>query len=109
MTEPASTITITHDALSAVSIMLNSCYEAFADQATSFSCTEIEMIADAYRAFGDGDTATSLIDCHSEGDDEGDDHFGHQLLLLACEQETKGLAAEAATLREQAAAWEKEL
>lgn len=51
-------------------------HEAFCDHATSFSCGEIEMIAELYRAWGHDDMADSIIRSHADGDDEGDDHYG---------------------------------
>lgn len=41
----------------------------------SFTCSEAERLAALARAAGYPDTADALLYAHSEGDDEGDDHF----------------------------------
>lgn len=64
-----------HQIALAVERMADRAFEAFLDQATAFSCGEIESIAAVYRAIGWVDSAAALIDTHSLGDDEGDEHF----------------------------------
>lgn len=49
--------------------------DAFGMIAEQFSCSEIETIANLYRANGDESTAEGLIEAHAEGDEEGDDHY----------------------------------
>lgn len=41
---------------------------------TSLNCTEVEALADLFRATGHEDAAQVWIDCHAEGDDCGDSH-----------------------------------
>ena len=60
--------------LRAVEALLRLDAQTFFDQATGFTCTEIEAVADLYRANGDDYTADAIIEAHAEGDDEGDDH-----------------------------------
>lgn len=45
------------------------------DQATAFTCTEADALADLLRAAGHTNTAAVFIEAHAEGDDEGDDHY----------------------------------
>ena len=97
-----------NEALAATRTMLGSCYEAFADNATSFSCGEIEMIADVYRAFDDAHAAECLLDSHCVDDDEGDEHYGRSLRLEAEREEGLGHTSAAAKLYEQADDWEEE-
>jgi len=49
--------------------------DAWLDNASAFTCSEIEAIADLYRAAGRTDEASYLIDRHAAGDDEGDAHY----------------------------------
>jgi hypothetical protein len=55
--------------------MLFTCFEAFGDNAERFTCTEIETMAHAYRRFGWGEQAETLIAMHAEGDNGGDMHI----------------------------------
>lgn len=48
--------------------------EAFLDNATRFTCSESETLAEFFRATGNEDTAEEFIRRHAEDDDEGDDH-----------------------------------
>ena len=41
---------------------------------TSLTCTEVEALAELFRATGHENAAQVWIDCHAEGDDCGDDH-----------------------------------
>jgi hypothetical protein len=41
---------------------------------TSLTCTEVETLADLFRATGHEQAAQVWIDCHAEGDDCGDSH-----------------------------------
>lgn len=41
---------------------------------TALNCSEVETLADLFRAAGCEDAAKVWIDCHAEGDDCGDDH-----------------------------------
>lgn len=43
------------------------------------SCSEVEAIADVFRAIGDTKTAISVIDAHAEGDQEDDEHWDIRL------------------------------
>lgn len=44
------------------------------DIATSFSCDEVETLAEFLRAYGFGHHAGVWIESHAEGDDCGDQH-----------------------------------
>jgi hypothetical protein len=46
--------------------------ESFSENATTFTCTEAEYIAELYRAFGY--SPDDFLKYHAEGDDEGDMH-----------------------------------
>jgi hypothetical protein len=49
--------------------------DALLDQATSFTCSEIEELAAVYRDdLHNPDYARQLIAAHAEGDEEGDAH-----------------------------------
>lgn len=54
---------------------LESITEALADVATTFSCSEAEWIADAYRAAGHPGFADEFLHDHAAGDEEGDAHY----------------------------------
>lgn len=63
--------------------LLNTLWGAFLDTAGSFSCIEIEAIADLYRDIGWTEAQVRpLLVAHAEDDDEGDRHWG--LLNFGC-------------------------
>lgn len=41
---------------------------------TALTCTEVEALAELFRATGHEDAAQAWIECHAEGDDCGDSH-----------------------------------
>lgn len=43
-----------------------------------FTCQEIEALANVFRRFGLDDDANTIIEAHSEGDEEGDLHCTYQ-------------------------------
>jgi hypothetical protein len=61
--------------VSAVDTLLELDSDMWMMNATAFTCTEIEAIADLYRVTGNDETADAIIAAHAEGDDEGDDHY----------------------------------
>lgn len=59
----------------AAAAVANDLWEAFADNAERFSCSEIETLAGLYVALGDPDAARNLIEAHATDDEEGDAHY----------------------------------
>ena len=58
--------------------LLNTLWGAFLDTAESFSCIEIEAIADLYRDTGwTEEQVRPLLVAHAEDDDEGDGETAH--------------------------------
>lgn len=43
--------------------------------ASTLTCGEAEALADLFRAFGKHTSAESIMWSHSDGDEEGDDHY----------------------------------
>lgn len=62
-------------ALDAARQIVNNDGYAFMDQATAFGCSEIEPVADLFRALGKGETADEIIAAHASGDEPGDAHY----------------------------------
>ena len=60
------------DAVAAVLALDGECW---LDQATAFTCSEAEAIAELFRAYGREGFADHFIEVHAEGDEEGDDHY----------------------------------
>ncbi len=92
-----------------VEAMLVGCHDAFCDSGASFSCTEIELIVEVYRAFGHEDWVEAILEGHAAEDDEGDDHYGWYLRREAEWAEAQGQTTQAAKLYEQADDWEREM
>lgn len=75
------TIEFDNPAEQALSVVI----EALFDQATAFTCDEIEALVTAYRHMGYGATADALIEYHAAEDDEGDMHvpeFDDNLMVV---------------------------
>lgn len=45
------------------------------DVGTALNCGEVEALAALLTALGHPDLAATWIECHAEGDDEGDSHY----------------------------------
>lgn len=52
--------------------------------ASAFTCTEADAIADFLREWSDDATAALFLRCHAEGDDQGDAHFAARGMCVAC-------------------------
>lgn len=67
----------------AANAMLLGIFDALGDTAGRFTCSEMEQIVEAYRAFGYGEEAEILMTMHAQGDDDYDDL--HEVILKKSE------------------------
>lgn len=61
-----------------MSDVLNVLADFFLDNAEGLTCTEVEVLSEAYREAGDADMADLVVRNHAFGDDEGDSHYIHE-------------------------------
>lgn len=72
-------VTITGAQYAALTAVLELDRNLWYDIAESLSCTEIEVIVDLLREFGeDPKVCEQIIAAHAEQDDEGDEHWSEE-------------------------------